>query len=1018
MTTRLHLRPFIIMLAGAMMTMMATANTAAANDDNATKAATDTVKPKERTLAIVMNVGDHLTHQGIDSLKAVILNAADSSFVDSMKTESWTYNDKRTTQAYHELKQPGDYLLKFSAKGYDTRIIPWAIEKFRKRERFLQLKPVYLHREQKKDDVLLDEVVVKATKLKFYMDGDTLVYNADAFNMAEGSMIGELIKKLPGVEVKDGGEILVNGRKVESLLLNGKDFFDSDRELMLDNMPAYTVKNIQSYERVPERLRGTIQEKNTEKELVMNIKLKKEYNQSWLTNIEGGIGSKLNYAKSAKGDFAENAPTMYLGRLFTMRYDNRSRFTAYASTNNLNDYRAPGEKGEWSPLNQSEGLSTTANAGVGYMFDESNGFRYNGSLNTTYKDSHDASHNNWEAFYEDGNQYSRSFEDRRSYDFDINTNHEFRFNDTPHQSHNTFKQYFSSIRPTFSYRKWNNNGHGANATFFQDVAFQLGKEWMDSITAPDAGELLKQFAVNRNINNTRGDGHNTNVNLSGYVGATPAHNDYMMFGLNASYSYTDYLNNSYSHRLYDYPNGSQPADFRNQYNTSRQRSNGLSINPEFAFAIGHEGNFQVRMSMGYTHNYSDNNDPLYLLSKLEEWKSPEMHPLGMLPSEEERLKAMDVDNSTRSKSTTDSFTPVISFNYGKQLEGKERGYMGMGISMNLPITNETLDYWQGNQVDTVFSRTTTLPRPNFNFYYSKGARHINGGYNLYANAPSMTSLLNIRNTSNPWYISLSNPNLKNSVNQNIWMHFNDKFGRGTLVNASLNYTSESNSIASSKVYDKATGVTIATPQNISGQWRGNINGGVDIPLDKDQKWRISNNIGYSYRNSVDLVTTDINVGEVRSEVGTGNLTDDLRLTWRLSDKTEFSTKGSVNYQHSNSDRKNFEKINAVDFNYGFTAQVELPWKMQLSTDLTMYQRRGYSDSNMNTNELIWNARLTKRVMHGNLLLQLDGFDILGNLSNVRNYVNAQGKTETYYNVIPSYCLFHVTWKLTKKPKKA
>jgi hypothetical protein len=53
------------------------------------------------------------------------------------------------------------------------------------------------------------------------MDGDTLVYNADAFQMAEGSMLDALIKKLPGVELEAGGVIKVNGRQVSSLLLNG-----------------------------------------------------------------------------------------------------------------------------------------------------------------------------------------------------------------------------------------------------------------------------------------------------------------------------------------------------------------------------------------------------------------------------------------------------------------------------------------------------------------------------------------------------------------------------------------------------------------------------------------------------------------------------------------------------------------------------------------------------------------------------------------------------------------------------
>ena len=55
--------------------------------------------------------------------------------------------------------------------------------------------------------------------------------------------------------------------------------------------------------------------------------------------------------------------------------------------------------------------------------------------------------------------------------------------------------------------------------------------------------------------------------------------------------------------------------------------------------------------------------------------------------------------------------------------------------------------------------------------------------------------------------------------------------------------------------------------------------------------------------------------------------------------------------------------------------------------------------------------VTKRMMKGKLLVQLDAFDLLGNLSNVRRVINAQGNTETFYNIIPSYCLLHLTWKI-------
>lgn len=66
---------------------------------------------------------------------------------------------------------------------------------------------------------------MKASKVKFYNRGDTLVYNADAFNLAEGSMLDALIQQLPDVELKDNGNIYVNGKYVEELLLNGKHFW-------------------------------------------------------------------------------------------------------------------------------------------------------------------------------------------------------------------------------------------------------------------------------------------------------------------------------------------------------------------------------------------------------------------------------------------------------------------------------------------------------------------------------------------------------------------------------------------------------------------------------------------------------------------------------------------------------------------------------------------------------------------------------------------------------------------------
>ncbi|MBO4551539.1 MAG: hypothetical protein J5733_12480, partial [Bacteroidaceae bacterium] len=399
----------------------------------AVHAQTDSTKTKQRELAVYASVADHLTHNGIDSLKATLLRAADSSFVDTAHVESYKYDDKLHTYVEAKIKEAGKYLLRVEAKGYQTRFTLIDIPKMYKRESYREIKPIYLHKlkastlrgglEGSDSTTIMDEIVVKATKLKFYMDGDTLVYDADAFSMAEGSMLDALIKKLPGVELHEGGEITVNGRKVDALLLNGKDFFDSDRELLLDNMPSYMVKDIRSYERTPENAKGTVREKTTQKEMVMDVRLKRDYNKAWLANAEGGVGMRFG----SQEDFGEptKAPP-FLGRAFAMRYATNSRIALFANVNNLSDYRTPGEKGEWSPLRQAQGLTTSYSFGANGLYEKDEKLRYQGSLNGTYSDINDANHNSSETFLKEGNTFGRSFFTRRSYDLRISTNQALR----------------------------------------------------------------------------------------------------------------------------------------------------------------------------------------------------------------------------------------------------------------------------------------------------------------------------------------------------------------------------------------------------------------------------------------------------------------------------------------------------------------------------------------------------------------------------------------------------------------
>ena len=108
-------------------------------------------------------------------------------------------------------KKTCTYLLRATLEGYEEAWQTFSVKA--ENDDIGNLKhPFELRRVR---ETKLDEVTVTATRLKMYYKGDTLIYDASAFKMPDGSMLDDLIRQLPGVTMNDLGEIFVNGRKVD-----------------------------------------------------------------------------------------------------------------------------------------------------------------------------------------------------------------------------------------------------------------------------------------------------------------------------------------------------------------------------------------------------------------------------------------------------------------------------------------------------------------------------------------------------------------------------------------------------------------------------------------------------------------------------------------------------------------------------------------------------------------------------------------------------------------------------------
>ena len=135
-------------------------------------------------------------------------------------------------------------------------------------------------------DIILDEVVVK---MPIVVRGDTLIYNADSFKNGSERKLEDIIDKLPGVEINDSGQIEVEGKVVNKLMVNGKDFFDGDTKIGTKNIPSNAVDKIQVLRNYAEvgQLSGV---RNNQDNFAINIKLKQGKESFWFGNITGGVG--------------------------------------------------------------------------------------------------------------------------------------------------------------------------------------------------------------------------------------------------------------------------------------------------------------------------------------------------------------------------------------------------------------------------------------------------------------------------------------------------------------------------------------------------------------------------------------------------------------------------------------------------------------------------------------------------------------------------------------------------------
>ncbi len=139
-----------------------------------------------------------------------------------------------------------------------------------------------------KEDNVLDEVEL-TYEMPVTVSGDTLTYDADSFNKGTERKLEDVLENLPGVEINDDGQIEVEGKVVQKVMVEGKDFFDGDSKLATKNIPSNAVDKVQVLKNYAEigQLSGVT---NNQDNIAINIKLKEGKKNFWFGNVMTGAG--------------------------------------------------------------------------------------------------------------------------------------------------------------------------------------------------------------------------------------------------------------------------------------------------------------------------------------------------------------------------------------------------------------------------------------------------------------------------------------------------------------------------------------------------------------------------------------------------------------------------------------------------------------------------------------------------------------------------------------------------------
>ena len=735
-----------------------------------------------------VNVTGSVVEQGsdtpIEQATVRLLNVKDSAMVRgvvSARNGSFTLKNVKK----------GSYLLHITFIGYDPLYQPLQITG--------KKNPVNVGKLELSDGAIeLGEAVVIGKAPEVTVRNDTVEYNADSYKVTEGSVLEDLLKKMPGVEVDGEGKITVNGKEVKKVMVDGKEFFSDDPKVASKNLPAKMIDKLQVLDKKSDMAQMTGFD-DGEEETVINLTVKPGMKQGWFGNAYGGYGSKDRYEGNAMVNrFVNNDQITFMGGA---NNTNNMGFSDLASTMFSGMGGGGGRRGGFGA---GSGITSSGNAGLNFSKEfKPDKLTLGGNTRYSHSDNDARSKSNRQnilpgdsSSYDNSEAMSRTKSDNFGVDFRLEWKPD------------TMTQLI--FRPSFSFSH-SMNDNFSDATTLDNERDTVNTNKSSNYSESNGYNLNASIDFSRKLNNK---GRVFSATLSG--GNSDSYSD----GMNRSdivyFNQTDALKNSI-------------IDQRSRYDNKgfNYRAYVSWVEP-----IGHNNFIQATYSISQRKQealknvYNQDADGIY-----------------------------NVLDSAYSQSYRNNFiSQRASLSFKSQ-----RAKFNYTIGLNLDPSYSSSENFVG---DTTLSKITRKvvnlsPMAQFNYMFDKRT-NLRIMYNGRTSQPSMTQLQPVADISDPTNITIGNPDLNPRYTNNVFIRFQQftpEKQRAFMIMANGSYII--NDIVSYTSYNQETGVKTTTYKNVNGNYSGNVRMMLNTPL-KNKKFSINSMTMASFANSNGYINEEKN----------------------------------------------------------------------------------------------------------------------------------------------------------------